>query len=85
MKILVMTPEAADELKAKHEYYNSMSDTAQGRLKGYGILEGLRFSRSAMTAIDIPDGCKLAVVDTKKGVDFNTEGESYVLLVQEVM
>jgi len=63
MKILVMTPEAADELKAKHEYYNSMSDTAQGRLKGYGILEGLRFSRSAMTAIDIPDGCKLAVVE----------------------
>jgi hypothetical protein len=41
--------------------------------------------RAAMTAIDIPDGCKLAVVDTKKGVDFNTEGESYVLLVQEVM
>jgi hypothetical protein len=72
------------ECKEHEAFFANQSNTKRKDYWNH-VLVGLQDARAAMTEVDIPDGCKLAVVDMKKGVDFNTEGESYVLLVQEVM
>ncbi len=72
MKVLVMSEEKKKQLTA-------------GRDSKYWptTLVGIDEMEAAMTEVEVPDGCRLAVVDTNKGIGFQEEAD-YVLLVQEV-